>query len=102
VDPGWLDALVAAASDADIVGGRLDHARLNPPATARHDPTDRPRRSTVRSAPRASSSGSIEAEATPTARRVDEADDTPSSQRVDDRFSQSAQHSHGRVAVTGA
>ena len=41
VDPGWLDALVAAASDADIVGGWLDHARLNPAATARHDPMDR-------------------------------------------------------------
>jgi glycosyltransferase involved in cell wall biosynthesis len=40
VEPGWLDALVAAAPTADLIGGRLDHERLNPPATALHDPPD--------------------------------------------------------------
>jgi glycosyltransferase involved in cell wall biosynthesis len=40
VDPGWLEALVAAAPSADIVGGALDRALLNP-TTALHDPPDR-------------------------------------------------------------
>lgn len=31
VVPGWLTALVAAAADADIVGGRLDDVSLNDP-----------------------------------------------------------------------
>ena len=31
VAPGWLAALVAAALDADLVGGRLDDTALNPP-----------------------------------------------------------------------
>lgn len=30
VVPGWLDALVAASPDAHIVGGPLEHLRLNP------------------------------------------------------------------------
>src|SRR5579884_898457 len=32
---GWLRALVASAGDADVVGGRLDGERLNPPAVSR-------------------------------------------------------------------
>lgn len=34
VTEGWLDALVAAAATADVVGGALDHRSLNDPALA--------------------------------------------------------------------
>lgn len=33
VDAGWLEALVEAADDADVVGGWLEHERLNDPVT---------------------------------------------------------------------
>jgi len=38
VAPGWLSALVGAAADADLVGGRLDAAELNDPDVARWRP----------------------------------------------------------------
>lgn len=38
VAPGWLAALVAAAASSDLVGGRVDHLRLNDPVAARWRP----------------------------------------------------------------
>jgi glycosyltransferase involved in cell wall biosynthesis len=40
VDPGWLEALVAAARGADIVGGTFDLESLNPPLQQAWRPDD--------------------------------------------------------------